>query len=306
MKRLVPGPVRRLRHRLRALDHLGRLDDFDRVAAGLDQAREALGRIEARQLDSAPGPLSRHEFRVYSHAGEDGVIQFLTRSLPIANRRFVEFGVEDYREANTRFLLVKDYWTGLILDGDPANIARIKSDPLFWNADLKAEAAFVTRENVNDILTTAGFTGDIGLLSVDVDGNDYWIFDAITVARPVIAIVEYNHRFGPSRSVTIPYDPGFVRLRTDWTWHFGGASLAAIVGAAARKGLSFVGCNTFGNNAFFVRTELLPAGLPALTAEQGFVPGRFREAIIRDGAHVAPTPDDERRLMDEATLVDVP
>lgn len=305
MRRLAPGPVRRLWDRLKTLDQLHRLDELDRLASGLDQALEALGRIEARQLEVTPGPLSRHEFRVYSHAGEDGIIQFLIRLVPIASRRFVEFGVEDYREANTRFLLLNNQWAGLVIDGDPANIARLKADPIFWNSDLRAEATFITRENINEVLRGTGFVGDIGLLSVDVDGNDYWIFDAIAEARPAIAIVEYNHRFGPTRSVTIAYDPNYVRRRTDWTWHFSGASLSALVGAAARKGLSFVGCNSFGNNAFFVRTELLPPGLPALTAEQGFVPGRFREPIIRDGVHIAPTAEDEERLLGEATLVDV-
>src|SRR5206468_2696338 len=101
----------------------------------------------------------------------------------------------------------------------------------------------VTRENVNDLISEAGFKGDIGLLSIDVDGNDYWIFDAVEVVRPAIAIVEYNHRFGPTRSVTIPYDPAFVRCHDQASWLWAGASLNGLVHAASRKGLSFVGCN---------------------------------------------------------------
>jgi hypothetical protein len=298
---LVPDGLRRLRWRLRALDRLAALDQLGR----LDQVMEALGRIEARQLDGVQGTLAEHEFRVFSHAGEDGIIQFLTRVVAVPSRTFVEFGVEDYREANTRFLLAVDGWSGLVLDGDPANVERIRADPLFWNSDLTAIPAFVTRENVNTLLSSAGLPEDIGLLSIDVDGNDYWIFDAITAVRPAIAVVEYNHRFGPTRATTIPYDPAFVRRQSDASWLVCGASLAAIVKVAERKGMAFVGCNTFGNNAFFVRTELLPAWLPTYTAEEGFVRGRFKEAMTVGGALVVPGPDEEARLIEGAVLMDV-
>jgi hypothetical protein len=311
IRRLTPGPIKRLRHRLRQLDRLealerGGLGRVPEAIARLEQVLEALGRLESRQNESLRGPLQRHEFRVYSHAGEDGIIQFLIHNVPIPNRTFVEFGVEDYREANTRFLLVNDDWSGLVLDGEAENIAKIRRDPVYWNHDLSATAAFVTRENVNELLADAGLVGEIGLLSVDVDGNDYWIFDAIEVVRPAIAIVEYNHRFGPSRSVTIPYDPGFVRRQTDDSWLVAGASLAAIVGAAERKGMAFVGCNTFGNNAFFVRADLVPEWLPTYTAEQGFVAGRFKESMLKDAVEFVPTSADEQRLVAEANLVGVP
>lgn len=272
----------------------------------LQDAREAIGRVESRQLEEAPGPLQRHEFRVYSHAGEDGIIQFLINAINVPSHTFIEFGVEDYREANTRFLLLRNGWRGLVLDGDPENVARIHTDALYTDSDLTAISAFVTRENINDVIAGAGFGGDLGLLSVDVDGNDYWIFDAISVVRPAIAVVEYNHRFGRDRLVTIPYDPGFVRRRTDSTWLICGASLGAIVAAANRKGMSFVGCNTFGNNAFFVRTDLLPSGLPALSAKEGYVAGRFRESMLIDGREVVSNPDLEQSLIAAAKLEEVP
>jgi hypothetical protein len=274
--------------------------------AGLDRVMQAIGRIEARQLSDYRGPLRGHEFQVTSQAGEDGIIQYLVRNVPIASRTFIEFGVEDYREANTRFLLVNDHWQGLVMDPDAANVERIRADTVFMTERLAAITAFVTRENIDTLLVDAGVAGDIGLLSIDVDGNDYWVFDAISVVRPALAVVEYNHRFGASRSVTIPYDPQFVRRRSDASWLICGASLQAIVGAAQRKGMAFVGCNSFGNNAFFVRSELLPAWLPALTAEEGYVAGRFRESMIIDGVEVVASPDEEQRLVAQANLVDVP
>lgn len=308
IRRLVPAPLKRLRRRVGALDRLDELQQLQQLArlGRLDELAEAVGRIEARQLQGLRGPLQSHEFRVHSHAGEDGIVQFLINNVPIANRTFVEFGVEDYREANTRFLLANDHWSGLVMDGDSTNVAKIRADPVFWNSSLSAVEAFVTRENVNELLASAGMTGDIGLLSVDVDGNDYWIFDAIEVARPAIAVVEYNHRFGPTRSVTIPYEPQFVRRRSDHSWLCSGASLAAIVDAAKRKGMAFVGCNSFGNNAFFVRTELVPEWLTTYSAAEGFVAGRFKEGLCVDGRELVPSAAEEQQLCTEATLVSVP
>jgi hypothetical protein len=287
------------------LDKVGKLDQLDLLSLRVDQAIEALGRVESRQLSGERGPLERHEFRVYSHAGEDGIIQFLVHNIPVPSRTFIEFGVEDYREANTRFLLSKDHWTGLVMDGSEANIERVRADPLYWNSSLTALATFVTRENVNEVITSAGFEGDLGLLSVDVDGNDYWIFDAISMVQPAIAVVEYNHRHGPTRSTTIAYDPGFVRRQTDASWLWSGASLKALVLAAERKSLAFVGCNSFGNNAFFVREDLLPAWLPRLTAEEGYVRGRFRESLVVDGVERVLTDVEEGELLSQVNVVDV-
>jgi hypothetical protein len=304
MRQLVRATVGRLRARLTARDRVTALNDVD-VIRLLDQVREAIGRIETQQQAAIRGPLQAHEFKVYSHAGEDGIIQFLISNIAIQSKTFVEFGVEDYREANTRFLLLKDHWTGLVIDGEPANVEKIKADPISWSERLTSVAAFVTRENVNELIEEAGFAGEIGLLSVDVDGNDYWIFEAISAVRPAIAIVEYNHRFGPTRSVTIPYDPGFVRRQTDASWLVCGASLAAVVAAARRKNLVFVGCNSFGNNAFFVRNDLVPSWLSTFSAEEGFVSGRFSEAVCHDGEMVVLDREEEQRVIADATLVQV-
>jgi hypothetical protein len=280
------------------LDQLLESDRFAPMA-------EAIARVESRQLEARHGTLAEHEFRVYSHAGEDGIIQYLIRRISVSTRTFVEFGVEDYREANTRFLLTNNHWAGLVLDGSEANIKKIKSDPLYWNSDLRAVQAFVTRDNINELLEANHMSGDLGLLSIDVDGNDYWIFDAVHAASPSIAVIEYNHRFGPERAVTIPYDPAHVRRQTDLSWLFSGASLKAIVLAAQRKGLAFVGCNTFGNNAFFLRRDLLPSWLPPLSAEDGFVAGRFRESVILEGRLIVPGPEDERSMLEDVELVTV-
>lgn len=136
---------------------------------------------------------------------------------------------------------------------------------------------FVTRDNINETIAEAGISGDIGLLSVDIDGNDYWVLEAIDVVSPRILIVEYNSTFGPDAAVSVPYDPWFDRTKAHPSNLYWGASLAALCLAADRKGLAFVGSNSAGNNAFFVRRDLLGDLVP-LTPQEGWVDARFRES----------------------------
>ena len=197
------------------------------------------------------------EFKVFSQWGEDGIIDWLIERAAIPPRlhTFVEFGVESYREANTRFLLENRNWRGLVMDGDPALAENLKKDPLFWRYDLAAKSAFITRENVNDLIGSAGFTGEVGLLSVDVDGNDYWIWEAISVIQPVICVCEYNAVFGDLHAISVPYDPEFMCSRSHFSHLYFGASVAALRSLAARKGYRFVGTTSAANDAFFIRED---------------------------------------------------
>ena len=125
--------------------------------------QEALGRIESRQLlNLDASQISSAEFRVFSQWGEDGIIQHLLRYVPISRKIFVEFGVENYLESNTRFLLTNNQWAGLVLDGSQENIDYIKKDSIYWRHNLKAAQAFITRENINELLVSNGISGDVG------------------------------------------------------------------------------------------------------------------------------------------------
>jgi hypothetical protein len=280
---------------------------FGRIEARLSRMQEAIGRIEGRQLRAlAPVSLQDYEFQVYSQWGEDGILQRLVEMVPVGRKVFVEFGVEDYTEASTRFLLVNGNWAGLVMDGSDANVARIVSDPLYWRHNLKAVRAFVTRENINALLTQNGLEGEIGLLSIDIDGNDYWVWEAIDAVRPAIVVAEYNWRFGAERRVTVPYDPAFVRGRAHHSMVYYGASLAALEALGARRGFDLVGCNSAGNNAFFVRRDLRPAALPALSAREAYVAGSFREARLPSGELAHLPPAEEVALLADLPLVEVP
>jgi hypothetical protein len=244
----------------------------------LEHVQLALGRIERRQVAGRPvATLREAEFQVHSQWGEDGIIQHLVSVVPIERRVFVEFGVEDYTESNTRFLLQHENWGGLVLDGSPENIAAIRRDPIYWRHNLKAQAAFVDRDNINALIAENGIEGDIGLLSIDIDGNDYWVWEAIRSVAPRIVVVEYNSLFGPRAPVSIPYDPRFARTQAHYSNLYWGASLAALARLGKRKGYALVGSNSAGNNAFFVREEHA-AGLPASTAEAAYVRAQFRES----------------------------
>jgi hypothetical protein len=217
------------------------------------------------------------EFRIYSQFGDDGILQYLIHQTKPECEIFIEFGVQNYTEANTRFLLLNNNWKGLIIDGDGQAMAALRDDEIYWRQDLTAIGAFVTRENINQLFTENGFTGEIGLLSIDIDGNDYWVWEAIDTVNPTVVVVEYNSVFGPERAITIPYDPQFMRTQAHYSNLYWGCSLKALCLLAERKGYSFVGCNSNGNNAHFVRKDKV-GKIPALSCKEGYVESRFRES----------------------------
>jgi len=226
------------------------------------------------------------EFQVFSQFGDDGIIQYLVNKLDIHNKTFVEFGVENYTESNTRFLLITNNWSGMVIDADKKNIDYIKNDPVSWMHDLHSVCAFVTKENINQLIKNflgKGYHEEIGILSIDIDGNDYWIWNEITVVKPIIIIVEYNAAFGKDNSWTIPYKPDFSRYNYS-TLQYWGASLKAFYQLGAKKGYSFIGCNSAGNNAYFIRNDKLK-DINAVSVNEGFVLSKFREDLDANGEH---------------------
>jgi hypothetical protein len=281
-------------------------EQLDRLEAEMLRLKEALGRIENRQCEMIKtGDLASHEFRVFSQWGEDGILQHLLRHVRVPRKAFVEIGVENYTECNSRFLLVKDSWEGLVIDGNLPFIEEIRRSPLYWQHTLRAAGAFVTRENVNSLIIENGYQGDIGLLSIDIDGNDYWVWEKLTAVNPAIVVMEYNHRFGKDRAVTIPYSAGFSRGEAHYSMIYFGASVKALCHLGAKKGYAFVGCSSAGVNAFFVRKELMPEGLKALTAEEGFVAGKFQDSRDPEGRLNFMSAGEEARLLATLPLVDV-
>jgi hypothetical protein len=249
----------------------------------LENIQMGVGRIESRQLNNReyrhPGD---YEFKVFSEWGEDGLIQFLIHRVQIPGMSFVEFGVQDYLESNTRFLLQNNNWRGMVIDCSLAAIAAIRNSSLFRRFDLRAVHAFVDRENINSLLSANQMTGDIGLLSIDIDGNDYWVWDAIECIHPRIVICEYNSLFGPSACITIPYDSKFDRMRAHYSGLYFGASIAALARLGESKGYSLIASNLNGSNLFFVRRDV-QGELTPCSPEQAYARCNFRQSRDIDG-----------------------
>lgn len=234
--------------------------------------------IHQQHLIREPKLLHDVEFQVFSQWGDDGIIQYLTSKIDIPHKTFIEFGVENYTESNTRFLLINNHWTGLVIDGSKDNVDYIRNDKISWACELMAIHSFITKDNINSIIRKAHFK-EAGLLSVDIDGNDYWIWETITDINPVIVVTEYNSLFGKNTKWTIPYDASFVRGQNKLPFCYYGASLGALNDLAERKGYSLIGCNSKGNNAYFIRNDKLTF-FEKKTVEECFVYCHFTEAYL--------------------------
>ena len=279
------------------------------VAVPVDTALDDLKLLVARGLVHAlrvhpPRTLREAEFKVFSQSGEDGILQHLLEATGAAPDTFVEFGVGDYLESNTRYLLQGCNWRGLVMDAGEAEIASIRAREFHWRHDLTAVQAFIDRDNIDALLTRNGFTGPLGVLSIDIDGNDYWVWEAMRAVDPVIVVVEYNSVYGPARAVAVPYDPAFQRTRAHPSNLYWGASIAALCRLGEQRGYAFVGSNGAGNNAFFVRRDRL-RGLRALSPAEGWVDARFRESRGPGGELTFLTGADRRRAMADMPLVDL-
>jgi hypothetical protein len=298
--------ITRVREAARVIPELQMLSLLPQLDEKLDQLKINQGVIIGElQNGKSSNDLRDYEFKVFSQNGEDGIIQRLIKAIGVKNKTFIEFGVGDFSESNCRFLLMNNNWSGLVIDGSAANMNRLRQSNLFWKYDLKALDTFITRENINGLLAQSGFGENLGILSIDIDGNDYWVWEAINTVSPAITIVEYNFRFGPDRAVTVPYNAEFFRTRAHYSNIYYGVSLAALCHLGKRKGYSFVGCNSAGNNAFFVRQDLKPIEMPELTPQQGFVQGKFRESRAEDGSLLFLTAEEEAKILRDLPLVEI-
>ena len=254
------------------------LKDIEKYKNEIENIKFQNGSILYKQnLQKNSKNIIDYEFKVFSQWGEDGIISFLINNLEIENKFFVEFGVEDYVESNTRFLLKKNNWSGLIIDSSIKNIDFIKKDQIYWRHDIKALCEYISKKNINKILTDNTYMRNIGLLSIDIDGNDYWIWNEITSIDPSIVIIEYNSLLGKDKSLVVPYKEDFNRSKEHYSNIYYGASLSALTKLANIKNYALVGCNSAGNNAFFVKKKLLNEKVQEREVDEVFQLRKFRE-----------------------------
>ncbi|HLP43844.1 MAG TPA: hypothetical protein VK145_01040 [Candidatus Nanoarchaeia archaeon] len=216
------------------------------------------------------------EFKVYSKHGNDGILAFLFSKIGVTNRTFVEVGVEQGRECNTANLALNFGWNGLMIDADDAwlNSARAfyKEKLGARSNKVKIATSFVTAENINQTIIENDISGEIDLLSIDIDSNDYFVWKNISIINPRVVVMEYNAAFGLN-SVTMKYDPKFHFQNTykENPLYFG-VSLPALAKLASSKGYALVACDSHGHDAFFVRKDVVEGKFKQLTAEESFYP----------------------------------
>ena len=240
----------------------------------------ALGALLSNQQQSLNSTdINEYEFKIFSQYGDDGIIQYLVKNLAIKNKTFIEFGVEDFSESNTRFLMMNNNWSGFVMDGSPENMNKLKTYPWYWKFDIKHKAVFIDAENINTLLAENGFE-DVGLLHIDLDGNDYFVLKALDFSKlnPAILILEYNSVFGNERAISVPYDKNFIRTEAHYSNLFFGASLSALNQAANEKDYVLIGCALSGNNAYFVRKDLLNDKIKEKSLKEAFIESKFRES----------------------------
>jgi hypothetical protein len=240
------------------------------------QISQVLLRLQYQELArrGIPVPdLADVEFRSFSQNGEDGVLLYLFSTIGAESRQVVEICAGDGYECNAANLIVHHGWQGLLFDGDADQVARGNafyaacrntwlSPPRFLNE-------WITAGNIDGLVTANGFRGQVDLLSLDVDGNDYWIWKALESIEPLVVVLEFNAALGPERAVTIEYQPDF-RLDFSVQPYRCGASLPAFAKLGKSKGYRLIGVESRGINAFFVREGVGETLLPERSVRECF------------------------------------
>jgi hypothetical protein len=231
-----------------------------------------------------PLRLTRFGRKAFSQSDEDGMILEIFNRIGAQSRTFVEFGVEDGVECNTALLLVGG-WEGLWMDASARHVSRLRArqgDAVARGA-LETRLASVNAENIDGLLAqwsggSPSAPAEIDLLSIDIDGNDYWVWQAIKSVSARVVVIEYNATYPPSIDFVRAYDPAARWRRDDYF----GASLTSLEKLGRQLGYALVGCSLSGANAFFVRNDNLtgPDGTPRFhapyTAEEHYEPPRYQ------------------------------
>ena len=210
--------------------------------------------IQNRKSYSYVKDVRECEVKIFSQNGEDGIIDYLINQLKINDPNFIEIGVGDYEEANSRFLYEKYHRNGLIIDCESNLKKKVLSNINSWKGNINIVEEFVTSENIQNILKkNANFEVDI--FSLDVDGIDYWLVEKISNNFSKIFISEYNAVFGDKFDISVPNISNFNRSNYHYSTLCYGMSLRALIRIMKLKGYYFVGTNSLRNNAFFVNNE---------------------------------------------------
>ena len=196
--------------------------------------------------------LSDTEFKIYSQNGEDGILDYLIFSLGIKRPKFIEIGIGDYSESNSRFIFERTSPKGMVVDSIPDLENKIKKRIKIWKGDLKIVNKEINSNNVLDTIKKDKMMVDLDLFSIDIDGIDYWVLDKLPKFFSKIVVLEYNPTFGFELEVSVPNIPNFNRSLYHYSNLCFGMSFKAALNLMDKKGFYFVGSNFLKNNAFFI------------------------------------------------------
>jgi hypothetical protein len=244
----------------------GQVQELRRELAGTRELAEAAVRRLALDPERLPWPqrLTARRFASSSQRGEDGLILALLHEGAEKTRRFVELGCGD-NGGNSGFLARELGWTGAMVDGGGDDVQALRRELGPRGVLLKRE--WITCENVDDLLRALKVDDEVDLLSIDIDGNDLWIWEAVTACSPRVVAIEYNTALGAERSVAVPYDPAFRRDPRRVMGRYFGASLEALARVGRRKGYRLVACENV--NAFFLR-DGVARGIPEVPVRKAW------------------------------------
>ena len=227
------------------------------------------------------------EFKVYSKHGGDGILLYIFSKIGVANYMAVEMGIENGTECNTANLAINFGWKALLIDANKEWVGQAKNFFALQLGNIASNVevveCFVTAESINPLFAKTQLKGEIDLLSIDVDSNDYWIWKAITEINPRVVVIEYNATYGSSRSATITYDPNFHFQENSKKYPlYFGASLSALVKLGKEKGYILVACDTHGHDAYFVRSDVAHGKFIELSAAEAFYANPYTLGAIGD------------------------
>jgi hypothetical protein len=211
------------------------------------------------------------EFNVYSQNGEDGILLHIVSKIGIHSHTIIEFGGSDGIQCNSANLLLNFGWKALLIEG---NAEKVNTGIKYYHENgvdekqLTFIPSFITSENINQLFTKNNYKGEIDILSIDIDGNDYHVWKSIHEVNPRIIVCEYNAAFGPEKEITIPYDSKFTLKSKESTGFYFGCSLALLEKLGKEKGYSLIGTDKLGVNAFFVRNDLMQNKFAIKTSEE--------------------------------------
>jgi hypothetical protein len=221
--------------------------------------------------------LTQVGFKVFSQTDEDGILLYIFSILGVVNKKVVEICAGNGIECNTANLIINHGWNGLLVDGNETLVKQgiefYKRNPHTYLYPPMFVHSWITRDNVNEVISNNGFAGEIDLLSIDMDGVDYWILEAIKVIEPRVIVVEYQDIIGPDKALTVPYKDNFDAYEHPTTLgmpDFCGASLPAFAKLVKTRGYRLVGCNRYGYNAFFIRNPLGEKEIPEIHIRECF------------------------------------